>query len=190
MPDTAQEAALAENLSKFNSAVGLVKDFTKGDATVDVVGSDGSYPSLAKLTTQAQHAVDNIIYQPIINSSNEDMVFGQAVYSTQGIYVDLANAASITKKTVIGLIIDDLVVSQSGAGRVQSTSTLTGTVAQWEVATGMVGGLVKGMEYFLDTVSGRVTPFPPDAENQYLCPLGYALSTTQLNIRIDRPIKL
>jgi hypothetical protein len=42
-------ANLNDLLNQFQSDVNLVNEFVKGDATVTVVGSAGSYPSLAKI---------------------------------------------------------------------------------------------------------------------------------------------
>lgn len=190
MPDTNQEAALAGNLEKFNSAVQQVVDFVKGDASVSVIGTAGTYPSLAKLTVEAESKLRLLQAIPIVNTSNFDMTLGMAVYAPGQGEGGLAIASSDTRKNVIGLVADDLILSQSGRGSVLSTGTLTGTVAQWEATTGLAGGLIPGANYFLDIVAGHLTPYPSGDAAHYLCPVGQALTTTDFIIRIERPIAL
>lgn len=190
MPDTTQEQTLQLSISKFKSAVELADQFTRGDATVDVQGADGSYPSLAKLAEQTQTKLSLLQAIAFTNTSNHDLTLGMAVYAPSVGLGAPADASSITKKTVIGLVANDLVLSQSGRGSVLGSGKLTGTQAQWEAATGLVGGLVVGSTYYLDTTPGRITPFPPGEPGQYLCPVGYALTSTEFVIRIERPITL
>lgn len=190
MSNTPQEASLEGAIVRFKSAVGLAEDFTKGDASVDVNGIDGSYPSLAKLAAQAQTKLHLLQAVSIHNVSNDDMLLGMAVYSPSNGAGDLANAASDTKKTVIGLVADDLIVSQSGQGSILTTGMLTGTIAQWEAATGLVGGLKPRSNYYLDVVAGRITPYPSGDEGSFICPVGYALTETDFIIRIERIIAI
>lgn len=191
MTDTTQEQSLQQAIVRFKNSTELANDFTRGDATVDVVGADGTYPSLAKLSAQALDTLHLLQAIPIVNVDTDDMTLGMAVYSPDTGLGKLALAANITKKNVIGLVANDLILSQSGRGSVLSTGMLTGTVAQWEAATGLMGGLIPKATYYVDNeVPGRITPYPASIDGQYLCPVGYALTTTEFIIRIERPIAL
>ena len=191
MSDTSQEQSLQEAIVRFKSSTELVNDFVKGDNTVDVVGTAGSYPSLAKLTTQALDRLHLLQAIPIVNVDTDDMTLGMAVYSAGVGVGKLALASNVTKKNVIGLVANDLIESQSGRGSVMPTGTLAGTVAQWEAVTGLMGGLIPNATYYLDhDTPGRITPYPSNTDGQYLCPVGYALTTSEFIIRIERPIAL
>lgn len=73
---------------------------------------------------------------------------------------------------------------------IQTTGVLAGTVAQWERALRMVGGLVPNVNYYLDTIKGQITLSAPRDPGLYLTYVGRALSTTELSIKIERPITL
>lgn len=190
MTDTTQEQSVQDAIARFKTSVQLVNDFTKGDVNADVAGAEGTYPSLAKMAAQSQSKLKLLQAIPVVNISNDNMLFGMAVYSPGTGLGDLANAAFGDRKNVIGLVANDLILSQSGRGSVLSTGTLTGTKAQWEAATGLVGGLIPNANYYLDIVAGRITPYPPDSSGHYLCPVGYALTDVDFIIRIERSIAL
>jgi hypothetical protein len=190
MPDTTQEQSLQEAIARFKNASGLADDYTRGDASVDVQGVSGSYPSLAKLAAQSQTKLRLLQAIPIVNTSNADLILGMAVYAPGPGLGAPANASSVTQKNVIGLVADDLILSQSGRGSVLSTGTLTGSREQWETTTGLAGGLIPDRTYYLDIAAGRITPYPSSEPGHHLCPVGYALTETELIIRIDRTIAL
>lgn len=183
-------ASVAEVITKLKVGTGLVADFVKGDETLIIEGEGGSYPSLAKLTKDTKEDLQNLRSIPFVTSGTDNVYFGMAVYSTSDEGADLACADSNTKKTVLGLVTEDIVLSGGNLGHALSTGKMTGTVQQWERATGMVGGLVPRRDYFLDIVKGQITPFPPSGPGQYLCPIGRALSNRDFLVRIDKTVAL
>jgi hypothetical protein len=190
MTDTTQQQNLQDAIARFRNAVGRADDFTKGNADLDVVGTEGTYPSLAKLTVEATTKLKLLQAIPIVNTSNFDMTLGMAVYAPGVGEGGLAIASSDARKNVIGLVANDLILSQSGRGSVLSTGVLTGSVAQWEAATGLAGGLIPNANYYLDIVAGHITPYPSGDPGHFLCPIGQALTTTDFLIRIERQIAL
>ena len=103
---------------------------------------------------------------------------------------DFADASNTNKKKVIGLVSDNIVLSNRGSGHLLTAGLLTGTIEQWEFVTGMVGGLVPDTKYFLDITPGKMTMSPPTDDGQYICLLGTAVTQTIFMIRIERSIRI
>lgn len=129
-------------------------------------------------------------YLSFTNITNEDMFFGQPIYSANNLEADFADASNTNKKKVIGLVSDNIVLSNRGSGHLLTAGLLTGTIEQWEFVTGMVGGLVPDTKYFLDITPGKMTMSPPTDDGQYICLLGTAVTQTIFMIRIERSIRI
>jgi hypothetical protein len=74
---------------------------------------------------------------------------------------------------------------------VQFGQVLELTTAQWDVvAPDDTGGLVRGSAYFLRAGfgSGLLTRTAPTGGGTSVAPIGIALSSTEMLVRIDRPI--
>jgi len=52
-----QPQNLAQYIDRFIADAELAHDFVKGDENLDVIGSEGSYPSLAKLVKESREAI-------------------------------------------------------------------------------------------------------------------------------------
>lgn len=60
MPTTQDpNQSLEAIIDRFIVDTSLAHDFVKGDETLDVVGSEGTYPSLAKIAKQARDLISN-----------------------------------------------------------------------------------------------------------------------------------
>lgn len=59
MSDLDPNASLETIIDRFIADSKLVHDFTKGDDTLDVIGEDGTYPSLAKIAKNASKLVND-----------------------------------------------------------------------------------------------------------------------------------
>jgi len=149
---------------------------------------DGDLAALKETIDLKDNRLDT--YLTVKNITTNDMMFGQPVYSLNNLEAGFANANDINKKKVIGLVSDNIIESNGTSGCVLTSGLLTGTIAQWEYVTGMIGGLVPDTKYFLDTVSGKLTLYPPTDSGQFICLLGSALTTTIFLIRIERPITI
>ena len=116
---------------------------------------------------------------------------GMPVYGVSATQVDKASAAPVAlhQQSVFGLVKDAYIGELGGVGFIQADGLLTGTSAQWDAITGMVGGLVANTDYFLDTTAGRMTPALPTGA-AYVCRLGRAVSSTEFFIRIEPVIVL
>lgn len=125
-----------------------------------------------------------------LNGNAGSLVIGTPVYVPAAGSVDKARANSAATKDVLGLIADPTVATAT-QGAVQSDGVLAATTAEWDAVTGQSGGLTPGAIYFLDAASaGKLTPTAPTADGEFVCRIGLATSTTELEISILTPIKL
>lgn len=89
---------------------------------------------------------------------------------------------------VLGVVRPDAGILAGATGAVLVEGPLTGTQAQWEAATGVLGPLVIGAPYFLGG-NGRLTPFAPMTE-QALVRVGRAIAGDTLLVALEPPILL
>lgn len=57
MPTPIPQLSMADLILRFRSDCAMTHDFVKGDATLDIIGEDGTYPSLAKIVANIQIAL-------------------------------------------------------------------------------------------------------------------------------------
>lgn len=69
MSNSIPHLSFADLILRFKTDAGLAHDFVRGDATVDVIGEDGTYPSLAKLVANIQTAIAEQTNQGFITKS-------------------------------------------------------------------------------------------------------------------------
>ncbi len=73
---------------------------------------------------------------------------------------------------------------------IQYAGPLTLTTAQWDAITGGSGGLTRGVPYYLSpATAGRLTTTKTVVSNQFVVPIGIALSATDLLIQTGSPVK-
>jgi hypothetical protein len=97
-------------------------------------------------------------------------------------------------KNVIGLYTGSNSLEPSSVGVIQIEGSLVKSIAEWQLVTDNVGGLVAGRRYYLDfqVVSKlRLSTSPPDGvSNLYVVCVGYALSTVEFKIEIQPPVRI
>jgi hypothetical protein len=124
-----------------------------------------------------------------VNGEANPLVKGTPVYASNSTTIRRARADTSTSKNVLGFVYDDSIAA-GGSGNVQSTSVMILTSYEWDAVTGSVGGLQAQSEYYLSNVTeGRITPVPPGSTG-YVCPVGFAISSTEFLIRIEPSVKL
>ena len=127
---------------------------------------------------------------PRTNNNAGAIVIGQAVYVDGAGTVDLAQANAAGTKDVLGLVAD-VSIANAASGNIQSDGLLTATTGQWDAVTGQVGGLTAGSLYYLDpSTPGALTATAPTAVGQFVCPVGRAMSTTEMEITILITVRL
>jgi hypothetical protein len=125
-----------------------------------------------------------------LNANAGPIIIGTPVYVPGDGSVDKARANATATKDVLGLVAD-VSIANGVPGAIQSDGVLAASTAQWDAVTGQSGGLTPGSIYFLDSATaGKLTVTAPTADGEFVCRIGLATSTTELEISILTPIKL
>jgi hypothetical protein len=99
-----------------------------------------------------------------------------------------ADAKTTSKLAGLGL---DPSIAAGATGSIITDGTLVASTGQWDAVAGTTGGLAFGTEYFLDpTTAGMLTATPPTSVGQCNTLVGMAISSTELELRIQPPILL
>jgi len=124
------------------------------------------------------------------NSNAGSIVIGNVVYPDGNGTVDLAKADASGTVEILGLVSSTSIAS-AASGSIQTDGVLAATTGQWDAVTGGEGGLTAGSVYYVDPdTAGMLTATAPTAAGDYVIRVGLALSTTELEISIQPPIKL
>lgn len=114
----------------------------------------------------------------LTNSDAASMAIGEVAYIFGAGAVKKARADALA--TMEGFYFAAAAIAPAAAGYFQSGGTLAG-----------LSGLTAGATYYLSpTTAGLITVTPPSATGQFVVRLGKAVSATEFEIRIERPIKL
>lgn len=101
----------------------------------------------------------------------------------------LADATSGSLYNPYGIWMQDL--ADNAFGLIVVDGKLTLTEAQWEDVKEEVGGLVPGERYYLSKDNpGKITLTAPITVGQWVCRVGWALTSTILKIEIEQTIRL
>jgi hypothetical protein len=129
---------------------------------------------------------------PVFYKRNEGATtipVGTAVYAATNAGVLPAQAHVEATSKVIGIATLDIAAGASDAFK--GEGVVSATAAEWEIATGQVGGLAINQTYFLSAdTPGRITNTPPSNSGEYVCPIGRAISSTELYVDIENRIKM
>jgi len=161
-----------------------------GPITIRSFVNDGDLEILLTSQQALTAAVSPIAMLQMTNLNSSPITFGQPLFSVVPLTADLASASNGVTRNVVGLVADASIPAPNGAGNVQASGFLTGTVEQWAAVTGNPAGLNPNMLYFLDLGIGLMTTTPNMDSGNYLCQLGLAYTSTTFLIRIERPIQL
>lgn len=119
-----------------------------------------------------------------LNANAGAIVRGTPVYPSSATQVDKAGAAAAATRKVLGLM-QSASTAAGVSGFVQTDGILTATTGEWDAVAGTTGGLVFNTVYFLSATAGLITATAPSTAGNYVCPVGIALSTTELDIDTD-----
>jgi hypothetical protein len=123
------------------------------------------------------------------NDSGGAVVIGQPVF-VNGVNADLAQADSQSTIRVAGLVLD-ITAADASPVNILADGILVATTGQWDAVTGETGGLTPGANYFLDpATAGMLTQTAPTTASQFVVRVGHAVSTTEMEIEVQQPIKL
>ena len=139
-------------------------------------------------TVDAQVSEVDVVNQQ--NNNAASVVIGSPVYNDSAGTVDLAQADAAATVEVLGLV-KDATIAAAASGAIQTDGVIAATTAQWDVATGDVGGLTAGSVYYLDPdTAGMLTATAPTAVGDFVVRVGKAISTTEMEITVLQPIEL
>lgn len=143
---------------------------------------------------QANDTVANLI----ATQTTTSLANGEITPITKGMVVYISGVsqgkkaqanASATRKA-FGLVADATVAAAATA-TIATDGIVTATTAQWDALTGDTGGLIAGSSYYLSaTIVGGMTKTPLTAAGSYHVEIGQALSTTDIELSIEKPILL
>lgn len=165
----------------FNKSLGRISYVSGQD---DVTGNISNIQRLANTDDVERH-----LFKDVKNTNLITIKFGQPVFSVDGFNVDLANASNVETREVIGLVCDNEII-YNNVGKVQMSGLITGSLEQWFEVTGSTSGLIPNRRYFLNTISGKISPTPPAGDGQHVCVLGKAIDATTFFISVEKPIAL
>lgn len=135
--------------------------------------------------------ISGVIELGLTNDNGSSAVAGMAVYSSANDHFDLAEANAAGTKDVIGLV-NEASISTGTSGQIATMGVMTLTTVQWDaVQTVPTGGLVFDTIYYLDPATpGFITSVAPTTSGQFVCQLGKALSSTELELNILHTVLL
>lgn len=116
-----------------------------------------------------------------LNANIGALVIGTPVYPSSATQVDKASAGASGTKKVLGLVLTTSIAA-AASGFIQTDGVITATTAQWDAVAGTTGGLTFGAIYYLSATAGLITATAPSAAGNFVCPVGLALSPTELDI--------
>lgn len=135
------------------------------------------------------------IFQPPLDTELVVTTNGDAVPLVVGMPVALlggqfarGNASSQPLSLAVGLV--RMGAAMTLPVQAQASGSLILPTAFWDVITAGLGGLLPDAIYYLSTVVGQITTTPPNVVGQSIVELGRAISSTELVIRIRRPVLL
>jgi len=113
---------------------------------------------------------------------------GTPVYVSSAGKVKQSKADATATARVLGLVLDDTIAA-AATGNVQTDGVIVSTTGGWDAVTGGAGGLTAGSFYYLSgATAGRLTTTPPSTSTEYIIRIGFAISTTELELKIRRRI--
>lgn len=126
------------------------------------------------------------------NISTDNLYKCQVVsYTDLGVVVP-SKLNDFKLSAVAGFVLDNIILSDGGAGSIATHDVISADADTWFKATGEVGGLIQGATYFLSKQRGMITSSPDlsSVTAERLCAVGRAISVTDLMISIENPVEL
>lgn len=174
-------------------------DGVSGNPNVDlasgVIGTPGTYTSVTVDTYGRVTAGTNPgggtgvnVASTLTNGEATQVVIGSVVYNDAGGSFKRAVANADAASKAIGIASES--INSSASGSIVTGGEVTATTGEWDAVTGQTGGLTFGSMYFIDpTTAGRLTTTAPTGSG-YVAPVGFAISTTKMIVRIGPRVQL
>ena len=155
-----------------------------------IVLVDGQFQNLQAGDTLDATSLEVEVVQ-LTNKETGNIPIGTPVYVFGVDQVKKANAAAIGTKDVIGFVKSTTIIADA-PGSIQTSGVLSATTGEWDaIITGGSGGLTFNTKYYLSAVTpGKLVTTPAVTGGTYVCPVGIAISTTELKINVESTILL
>lgn len=173
--DTVVGSGSAPGSGVASVVAGVGIDVDDLDPANPIVGLNADSQAAIEL---AKTALQGILSYSYPNGESFNLLRGMpvAVFSGQ-----LRRATSVPPfDKCIGLIDDDP-IPPGGFGKIRFEGVLSQPTAQWDIVTGMIGGLATEQMYFPNS-AGQLTPTPSSTEGEVIQYVGRAVSSTDLAI--------
>jgi hypothetical protein len=115
------------------------------------------------------------------NANAGAITVGMPVYVSAAGSVNKASAGAAGTRQVLGLV-KDASIAAAGSGFIQTDGILAS--ADWTAVVGTTT-LTAGSVYYLSATAGQLTTTAPTGSGNYVCKVGVAISTTELEITTD-----
>ena len=116
-----------------------------------------------------------------LNDNAGAITIGMPVYVKSNGAVDKASAGAAGTRQVLGLV-KDASISAAASGFIQTDGVLSSS--DWTAVVGTTT-LTAGSMYYLSTTAGQLTATAPTGAGNYVCKVGIAISTTEIEITTD-----
>jgi len=124
------------------------------------------------------------------NAGLDGMWKGTAVYLFSNTSVKKALANNDDKKRVLGLVNENW-LDPGASGQILTDGVMTMLSSEWLYVVADIEGFVGDQYYYLSPLlDGKITRVPPSSAGEFVCPIGYSISATQLLVRIDLTVAL
>jgi hypothetical protein len=155
-----------------------------------VIGSDGLLQQL-QAADSISVAASQYSSRSVTNGEGAAaIVIGAPVYASAADTVKKAKADAKATSKLVGLGLDASIAA-GGTGNIITGGIMVATTTQWDAVAGTTGGLAFNTDYFLDpATAGKITSTPPTTVGQCLVRVGTAISTTELELKLEQPILL
>lgn len=120
----------------------------------------------------------------VVSKTNDNagaITIGMPVYVKSNGNVDRAAANAAGTRRVLGLVKDNSIAA-AATGFIQTDGVLSS--ADWTAVVGSTT-LTAGSLYYLSTTAGQLTATAPTGAGNYVCQVGIAISTTEIEITVE-----
>jgi hypothetical protein len=149
-----------------------------------VIGTGGGFEELQAGDT-LEGPVAEVDVVSMTNNNASPITIGMVVYDDAALGVDLAQANAASTAKVFGLV-RDASIAAAASGSIQTDGIITSS--DWTAVVGAVA-LVSNSDYFLSAAAaGQLVTTPPTGAPNQLTYVGRSISTTSLEISIERPV--
>jgi len=124
------------------------------------------------------------------NTGIDGMWKGTVVYLHSNTGIRRAQANNDDRKRVLGLVYESWLPPGS-SGQVITSGVIGMLLVEWVYVVADLEGFVGDQYYYLSPLQeGKITRVAPELAGEFVCPIGYSISATELLVRIDNTVAI